>query len=87
MKTVIVFLADGVEECEGLLVVDLLRRAGVKVVTASIMGRKEITSSHGIVLMADELAEDVDFSSADMIVLPGGGIGTKNLSENAIVQE
>ena len=52
MKTVIVFLADGFEECEGLLVVDLLRRARVNVITASIMGKKEITSSHGIVLFA-----------------------------------
>ena len=87
MKTAVVFLADGFEECEGLLVVDLLRRAGVNVITASIMGRKEITSSHGIVLFADELAEDVDFAAADMVVLPGGGIGTKNLAESTVVLE
>ena len=87
MKTVIVFLADGFEECEGLLIVDLLRRAKIKVITASVMGRREIVSSHGITLLADELAEDMDFESADMVVLPGGGIGTKNLAESAIVLE
>lgn len=87
MKTVIVFLADGFEECEGLLVVDLLRRAEVKVVTASIMGKTEIKSSHGITLQADALAEDVDFNSADMIVLPGGLPGTTYLGENQIVRE
>ena len=87
MKTAIVFLADGFEECEGLLVVDLLRRAGVEVVTASIMGRKEITSSHGITLQADALAEDVDFDAADMIVLPGGLPGTNYLGESEIVRE
>ena len=87
MKTVIVFFADGFEECEGLLVVDLLRRAGIRVVTASIMGRKEITSSHGIVLQADALAEEVDYAEADMIVLPGGLPGTNYLGDSEIVQE
>ena len=87
MKTVIVFLADGFEECEGLLVVDLLRRAEINVITASIMGRREIKSSHGVTLQADARAEDVDYSSADMIVLPGGLPGTTYLGENNIVKE
>ena len=87
MKTVIVFLADGFEECEGLLVVDLLRRAQIQVITASIMGRKELTSSHNVTLFADALAEDLDYAQADMIVLPGGLPGTNHLRENRIVRE
>lgn len=85
-KTAIVFLADGFEECEGLLVIDLLRRAEVKVITASIMGRTQITSSHGIVLQADALAEDVDYDSADMLILPGGYHGTMKLAESSLVK-
>ena len=87
MKTAIVFFADGFEECEGLIVVDLLRRAGVNVITASIMGRLEITSSHKVEIKADVLAENVDFSTADIIILPGGMPGTANLGENEIVKE
>ena len=87
MKTVIVFLADGFEECEGLLTVDLLRRVDVNVITASVMGRTEILSSHGIRLQADVLAEDAPYDQADMVMLPGGGVGTQNLSESAIVRE
>ena len=87
MKSVIVFLADGFEECEGLLVVDLLRRAGIGVTTTSIMERLEIMSSHGVRLQADALAEDVDFDAADMIVLPGGMPGTMNLKDNEIVRK
>lgn len=87
MKTAIIFFADGFEECEGLLVVDLLRRAEVNVITASIMGRTEIKSSHGITLQADALAESVDYSSADMVVLPGGLPGTTYLGENRIVKD
>ena len=79
MKQVVVFLADGFEEIEGLTVVDLLRRAGVEVVTASVKGEKEINGAHGIVVMADELVENIDYTKIDMVVLPGGMPGTLNL--------
>ena len=84
---VVVFLADGFEECEGLLVVDLLRRAGLKVIMASIMGRRDVKSSREILIHADCLAENVDYGNAKMIVLPGGRIGTENLSKNDVVKE
>ena len=84
---VIVFLADGFEECEGLLVVDLLRRAGLKVLMASIMGRRDVKSSREILIRADCLAEDVDYRTTKMIVLPGGRLGTENLGKSDIVLE
>ena len=86
MKAV-VFLGDGFEECEALIVVDILRRAGVETVMASVMGRLEVDSSRHIKVLADALAEDVDFASADLVVLPGGRLGVDNLSESAIVKE
>lgn len=79
MKQVSVFLADGFEEIEGLTVVDLLRRAGVEVTTVSITGEKTIHGAHGIDVQADELFEEVDYESQDMLVLPGGMPGTLNL--------
>ncbi len=87
MKTVIVFMADGFEECEGLLVVDRLRRAGLRVLMASIMGRRDVKSSREILIHADCLAENVSFDKAKMIVLPGGRLGTENLGKNEIVRE
>ena len=60
MSKAVVFFADGTEECEALLVVDLLRRAKVEVIVASAMGRRELVSSHKIHLTADALAEEVD---------------------------
>ena len=86
MKAV-VFLADGFEECEALIVVDILRRAGIETVMASIMGRTEVDSSRHIRVLADVLAEDVDFGPVDMIVLPGGKLGTENLAKSGIVKE
>ena len=87
MKTVIVFLADGFEECEALASVDLLRRAGINVITASVMGRMDVLAAHNVLIRADVLAEEADFASADMVVLPGGGVGTQNLSKSSIVKE
>lgn len=84
---VVVFLADGFEECEGLLVVDILRRAGLKVIMASIMGRRDVTSSREILIQTDCLAENVDYDQAKMIVLPGGRIGIENLDKSKIVKE
>ena len=80
MSKAVVFFADGTEECEALLVIDLLRRAKVEVTVASAMGRKELVSSHKIHLTADALAEDVDYSDVDLVVLPGGFPGTPNLA-------
>ena len=87
MSKAVVFFADGTEECEALLVVDLLRRAKVEVTVASAMGRKELVTSHGIHLTADALAEDVDYSDVDLVVLPGGIPGTPNLAENKTVTD
>lgn len=84
---VIVFLADGFEECEGLLVVDIIRRAGLKVCMASVMGRRDVKSSHEVLVHADCLAENVDYDKAKMIVLPGGRDGIENLSNSEIVKE
>lgn len=84
---VVVFLADGFEECEGLLVVDLLRRAGIDTITASVMGHKTVYSSRNIAIQTDVLAETVDYNIAKMIVLPGGRVGIENLIKNEIVKE
>lgn len=87
MSRTVVFMADGLEECEGLIVVDLLRRAGGEVVTASINGTKSVISSHSIRFDTDALAEELDYSQFDLAVLPGGVKGTENLGSSTFVRE
>ena len=82
MKKVYIFLADGFEEIEGLTVVDLLRRADIQIDMISIMGRKQVVGAHGIKVEADYLYEEVKVEEADMLVLPGGMPGTKNLASH-----
>ena len=79
MSKVIVFLADGFEEVEGLAVVDCLRRAQIDVTTVSIMSKRTVCGSHKITVYADEMFDDIDFDGYDALVLPGGMGGTNNL--------
>ncbi|MDF2941178.1 MAG: hypothetical protein K0S01_36 [Herbinix sp.] len=82
MAKVYIFLADGYEEIEGLTVVDLLRRANIEITMVSITGNRNVTGSHQITSLADVLFEEVDYTDADMLVLPGGMPGTNNLLEH-----
>ena len=79
MKKVSIFLADGFEEVEALTPADLLRRAGAEVTLVSIGDKKEVAGSHGIVITADRLFAEMDFTEMDLLVLPGGMPGTLNL--------
>lgn len=76
---VYLFLADGHEEIEALTVVDLLRRAKIDIETVSITGNLMVTGSHKIEHKADRLFEETKLDEADMLILPGGMPGTKNL--------
>ena len=86
MARVLVPLPEGFEEIEAVTVVDLLRRAGVEVRTASLAGR-QVTGSHGIRIEADITLDDADVADYDMIVLPGGMPGADHLKNDARVIE
>lgn len=79
---VYLFLAEGFEEIEALAVVDILRRADVTVKTVSVHDSKQVTAAHGITVFADILLDEVDLKRADMLVLPGGMPGTRNLAKS-----
>lgn len=72
---VYVLLADGFEEIEAIEPIDILRRCGVEVKTASIMQTKEVRGAHGITVTADIMINEVVPEGAEMIMLPGGGLG------------
>lgn len=80
-RRVAVFVAPGLEEIEGLTVVDVLYRAGVPCDTVSVTSRREVTSSHEVTIVCDRSIADEGFSfdDYDMLVLPGGIPGTPNL--------
>jgi len=83
MPKTFIFLAPGFEETEAIVTIDILRRAELEVETISITSQKEVTGAHGITVLADSLFKDADFSAGEMLILPGGMPGTRNLDEHA----
>lgn len=82
MKKAAIFLANGFEEIEALGTIDILRRAQIEVKSISISDDKKVTGAHNIEVMADSLFSETDFSDIDVLVLPGGMPGAKNLNEH-----
>ena len=77
-KSVIVLLAEGCEEIEAVTVIDLLRRANIKVVAASLEPGV-IKASRGVVLVPDMTLDEALNQVFDMVVLPGGMPGSRHL--------
>ena len=82
MATVLVPLAQGVEELEAVTVVDLLRRAGIEVVTAGL-DAAPVKGSRGTVLLPDTTLDQALARAYDMLVLPGGQPGATHLEQDA----
>ena len=80
------FLANGFEEIEALMPLDLMRRAGLEVKTVGV-GSLDTTGSHGITVKADMLDSDFSDNSPKCVILPGGMPGTKNLDASAVVHK
>jgi len=76
---VFVFLADGFEEIEALVPIDIFRRANIDTITVSISHEKLVCGAHNISVLADCLFSETNFSEVDLLYLPGGMSGTKNL--------
>lgn len=75
-----VFFADGFEEGEGIVPVDMLRRAGLEVKTISITNTNRVVGSHNIPVETDLTWDNFNAEDYDTLILPGGLRGTQNLT-------
>ncbi|HEU0187473.1 MAG TPA: DJ-1 family glyoxalase III [Gallionellaceae bacterium] len=82
MPKVLVPLAQGCEEIEAVTIIDILRRAGIEVVSAGLDAHP-VRASRGTVLMPDTTLDSALKLQFDMVVLPGGQPGTNNLKADA----
>ncbi len=86
MATVLIPLAAGFEEIEAVSLIDVLRRAKIQVIAASVDGRDEVQGAHGITLKTDRALEGITSEEIDMVLLPGGWGGTDILAVDENVQ-
>ena len=78
---VYLLLGDGFEEMEALAPIDLLRRAGIAISSVSLYDdRLTVTGGHGVVFTADVTIRQIANEIPDMVILPGGLGGVKEIS-------
>ena len=82
MPKVLIPLAQGCEELEAVTIMDILRRAGVEVVSVGLDGQP-VRASRGTVLVPDATLDAALKQTFDMVVLPGGQPGSNNLKADA----
>lgn len=84
-KRAMLILAEGAEEMEAIIVADVLRRGGVEVVIAGLLGKTPVTCSRKTVLVPDAALSDVKNAVFDAVVLPGGQPGSNTLAASSDV--
>lgn len=85
-KSVLVAMANGSEDMESVIMIDVLRRAELDVTVASVH-EKEITCARGVRVVVDKLINDCIDTHFDMIAIPGGLPGADNLKDSEVLKE
>lgn len=85
MARVLIPLAQGCEELEAVTIIDLLRRAGIEVVTAGL-DDQPVKASRGVMLVPDTTLDDALNQEYDLVALPGGLPGADYLNEDQRIQ-
>eukprot|EP01025_Chloroclados_australasicus_P004336 TRINITY_DN11063_c0_g2_i1.p1 TRINITY_DN11063_c0_g2~~TRINITY_DN11063_c0_g2_i1.p1 ORF type:complete len:225 (+),score=26.64 TRINITY_DN11063_c0_g2_i1:121-795(+) len=85
-KTALVPVANGSEEMETVIIVDVLRRAQIDVTVASVEDQLQVTASRSVKLVADKLIAEAQ-GEYDVIALPGGMPGAERLGQCAVLTE
>ncbi|XP_072948490.1 protein dj-1beta-like [Epargyreus clarus] len=86
-KSALVILAQGAEEMETVITVDMLRRGGVTVILAGLDGNTPVLCSRQVTLVPDKSLADAlaETSQYDAVILPGGLEGSERLSKSSVV--
>ena len=72
MSKCYLLFAEGLEECEGLVTLDILRRAGLEAYTVSIQDAHTVVGAHGVPITCDRTLPELLAAPPELVVLPGG---------------
>ena len=86
MSKCYLLFAEGLEECEGLITLDILRRAGLEAYTVSIQEAHTVVGAHGVPITCDRTLPELLAAPPELVVLPGGMPGTTNLAKSPAVE-
>jgi len=79
---VLIPLPEGVEPLEAVTIIDVLRRASIRVTTVSLTDHITIHAAHGIKLAADTTWDAINLDDFGALVFPGGAKGTELLKSD-----
>lgn len=86
-KNVCVLIADGSEEMEVVITVDVLRRAGIGVFLAEVGESRLVTTSRGVRIAPDGAWDPAEASRFDALVIPGGAGGSQTMRQDESVRQ
>ena len=86
MKKILIPIATGFEEIEAVTLIDVLRRANLEVITASVEDKTQVQGANGITIIPDTNIKNIKSDDIDMILLPGGWGGTDILANDEYTQ-
>ena len=86
MRDALIILADGLEECQALIVYDVLTRGGLKV-DLRALNKDYVTSTHGVKIKAEVLSEKDYEEEYRLVFLPGGMPGAENLRDSKMCEK
>ncbi|MDD5402347.1 MAG: DJ-1/PfpI family protein, partial [Dehalococcoidales bacterium] len=81
---VAILVAEGFEEIETSVTYDVLKRAGIEVLTAGLKPGP-VTGSRGLRIVCDTVVDEMKASALDALIIPGGYPGYVNLGKSAVV--
>ena len=84
MNNSVIFLAKGFEEIEAITVIDILRRADINVTIAGLSSNI-VEGGHSIMIVPDKTIDDINIDDFDVVIIPGGNPGYKNLRNDSRV--
>ncbi len=83
----LILLADGFEETEALVTIDILRRAKIQIDMISMMSSVFVKGAHQILIEAESLIDSICYQDYDFLIIPGGSAVLKELKRKDIVYE
>lgn len=84
---VAIFLAEGYEMAEAVIIIDILRRANINIDIISINNNLLVKATNNLVIQCEKTIDKINFENYQILILPGGSKGVENLNKNQLLKD